>query len=114
MASNGELNGKDHSIEALAQFQRDRFGALEHILEKGFDNMTDELRAIRTGLIEAVSGQSQVPLKAFILTQVIWAILCLLLLVSVTAVDLKLNWNEIHAIKQGKNDGSADSESDAK
>lgn len=114
MGSNGETNGADRDpFQALADLQRERFGSLEHILERGFDDVASEIRGMRGNLIEALTGKKQVPLPAFILTQVVWAILCLLLLVKVTSVDLKLNWNEIHAKNsQGKeNDRGSNSKS---
>jgi hypothetical protein len=88
--AHGHSNGRDHSFDDLLQKHDQRFDSLEEILRRGFGDLTQEMRGIRDVLVEAAAGKKQVPLTAFTFTQAIWAILCLLLLVKISMVDLDI------------------------
>lgn len=91
MGQHNHTNGKDHSFDDLLERHDRRFDTLEDILRKGFGDLTYELRELRTVLVNAAAGKRQVPLSAFTVTQAIWAVLCILLLVKITMVDLDVS-----------------------
>lgn len=96
------------SFEDYIQKQENRFDNLETILDRGFQSVTLELRGIRDPLINAASGRNQVPVSAMIITQILWAGLCLLMLAHVTRMDVSISGTGATITKQGERNGSQD------
>ena len=91
----GEGNGFDR--EEYRRLNEERFETLQETLRSGFRELKDELILMRSALISAAVSKNQVASKIFFLSQAIWGVVVVVLVVRLAMIEISVDPTGIHA-----------------